>query len=228
MSRRALGIALALACALAAALPASALAGATGGTSPGAALPAVGSTTTAAAGTATASAGGSTPSATPAASAGPAPGVGAGDVPRAYLRLYRSAAARHGLDWRLLAAIGKVESDHGRSRLPGVASGLNFARCCAGPMQMCTVVRCGRVWQTYGRDENGDGVASVHDPADAIPAAAALVAQLRRQVGPRADLVLASYNAGPAYATKHRRVPPYRETRDYVRRALGYAKALGA
>jgi len=27
--------------------------------------------------------------------------------------------------------------------------------CCAGPMQFCVVKSCGRVWQAYGRDENG-------------------------------------------------------------------------
>jgi hypothetical protein len=41
------------------------------------------------------------------------------DIPADYLRLYRQAV-RHcpGLSWSVLAAVGKVESDHGRSRLP--------------------------------------------------------------------------------------------------------------
>ena len=45
-----------------------------------------------------------------------------------------------GVPWSVLAAIGKVESDHGRVRLPGVRSGSNWAgalwadadRLCAG------------------------------------------------------------------------------------------------
>jgi hypothetical protein len=155
------------------------------------------------------------------------PGAGASDVPAAYLRLYRAAARAEGVDWRIVAAIGKNESDHGRSRAPGVASGLNYARCCAGPMQFCTVRSCGNTWRAYATDGNADGRRSVYEPADAIPAAAALVADLRALVGSRADLILASYNAGPAYARKHHRVPPYPETRAYVRKGVAYIATLG-
>src|SRR3954464_7829660 len=57
------------------------------------------------------------------------------DIPRGYLDLYRSAAqVCPGLDWSVLAAIGKVESNHGRSNLPGVHSGENYAKA-GGPMQ---------------------------------------------------------------------------------------------
>jgi len=57
------------------------------------------------------------------------------DIPTDYLNLYMQAAATcPGLSWTTLAAIGKIESDHGRSRLPGVVSGTNAAGA-AGPMQ---------------------------------------------------------------------------------------------
>jgi hypothetical protein len=50
------------------------------------------------------------------------------DIPRGYLRQYRRAVQRcPGLSWSVLAAIGKVESNHGRARLPGVRSGWNAA-----------------------------------------------------------------------------------------------------
>jgi membrane-bound lytic murein transglycosylase B len=193
--------------------PASAAGGASGGTSAGPAIT-----------------GGSSPTA-PTGETKPVqqvkPGQGASDVPARYLRLYRAPARAEGVDWRVLAAIGKNESDHGRSRASGVATGLNHARCCAGPMQFCTVRSCGNTWRAYATDGNADGRRSVYDPADAIPAAAALVADLQALVGTRADLVLASYNAGPAYARKHRRVPPYPETQSYVRRALAYIAGLG-
>ena len=183
--------------------------------------------------TAGAATGGSTPTGrAPTTVVVPAPqvklpvGPGRADIPAAYLRLYRAAGKAYAVDWRILAAIGKNESDHGRSRARGVLSGLNFARCCAGPMQFCTVKSCGNTWRAFGVDGNGDGRTSVYDPADAIPGAAKLVASLTRLVGARVDLVLASYNAGPAFAMKHRRVPPYAETRRYVAKGLAYVRGL--
>lgn len=50
------------------------------------------------------------------------------DIPVHNLVLYQQAAATcPGLDWTVLAGIGKIETNHGRSTLPGVHSGSNFA-----------------------------------------------------------------------------------------------------
>jgi soluble lytic murein transglycosylase-like protein len=156
-----------------------------------------------------------------------APGPGSRDIPRAYLRLYRAAARRYGLDWRVLAAIGKIESDHGRSTAAGVSSGLNFADCCSGPMQICTVASCGDVWDHYAVDADADGEASVYDPPDAIYAAAAIVHELQAIFGRNhPGLLLAAYNAGPAAVQRYRGVPEYPETRAYVTQGLRYMKLL--
>lgn len=57
------------------------------------------------------------------------------DIPSGYLALYVDAATTcPGLDWSVLAAVGKAESDHGRSTLPGVTDGANYAGA-RGPMQ---------------------------------------------------------------------------------------------
>ena len=57
------------------------------------------------------------------------------DIPPEYCLLYVAAAPDcPGLDWTVLAAIGKVETDHGRSTLPGVSEGENYAGA-GGPMQ---------------------------------------------------------------------------------------------
>jgi hypothetical protein len=92
-----------------------------------------------------------------------------GDLPPRYLALYVTAAeACPALTWQVLAAIGKVESDHGRSSAPGVLSGVNRFGCCAGPMQFNLRNGPPSTWDTWG-----DGVlAHVYDPAHAIPAAA--------------------------------------------------------
>jgi hypothetical protein len=88
------------------------------------------------------------------------------DIPAGYLRLYRQAGTRYRIPWSLLAAIGKIESDHGRAPLPGVRSGSNWAGAC-GPMQLGCVAdsKAGNAWARYGHGRP-------HDPAAAIPAAA--------------------------------------------------------
>jgi hypothetical protein len=123
------------------------------------------------------------------------------DIPGGYLRLYRRAAGRcPGLSWSVLAAIGKVESDHGRSRLPGVRSAWNQAGA-AGPMQFgIGRGRAGNAWARFGRDFDRDGHTSVHDPGDAIPAAADYLCA--HGAPRRLDRALYAYNHSEAYVAK--------------------------
>ncbi len=95
------------------------------------------------------------------------------DIPPSILPLYLQAGQQEGIDWAILAGIGKVETDHGRSTVPGVHSGVNSYGCCAGTMQFSVTGPGGGTWGAYGVDGNHDGQVSVYDPADAIPAAAA-------------------------------------------------------
>jgi hypothetical protein len=91
------------------------------------------------------------------------------DIPRRYLEFYTEAASTcRGLTWQVLAAIGKIESDHGRSSAPGVRSGVNRFGCCAGPMQFNIRNGSPSTWDTWGTGV----VAQVYDPAHAVPAAA--------------------------------------------------------
>jgi len=104
-------------------------------------------------------------------------------IPASYLALFRSIGAQFGVPWIVLAGIGKIESDDGQSTLPGVHSGAN-AFGAAGPMQIGIRGAAGNEWggppvhpaseQVNGvaTDANGDGVASVYEPADAIAGAA--------------------------------------------------------
>jgi membrane-bound lytic murein transglycosylase B len=140
----------------------------------------------------------------PPAQAAPAPRPTAGqpapsqaavaDIPASYLRLYRTAGARYRIPWPVLAAIGKVESDHGRSPLPGVGSGSNWAGAC-GPMQIGCVPgsKAGNAWARYGRGRP-------HDPANAIPAAARYLVDH----GARHNLhqALYAYNHSRAYIAR--------------------------
>ena len=74
------------------------------------------------------------------------------------------------------------------------------------------------------------GVRSVHDPAQNIAGGTRFLKQLLGRFNGRVELVLASYNAGEGAVVKYgHRVPPYRETRDYVRRISGrYGRAAHA
>ena len=139
---------------------------------------------------------------------------------------YRAAGRATGVRWQILAAIGKLESDHGRGSEAGIRSGLNFAGCCAGPMQLCKVASCGKTWQHYALDANHDGRRSVYEPADAIYAAAAVVRDLRSIVGAHTKLLLAAYNAGPGNVLRYGGVPPFAETRHYVVAGVAYIKSL--
>ncbi len=131
------------------------------------------------------------------------------DIPPDYLALYQAAPATwcEGLPWPVLAAVGRIETDHGRTPLPGVTDGANFAGA-AGPMQIGIRGAAGNTWGgdpirtvppeiRYGVDGNGDGTASVYDPADAIPTAAVYLCDH----GAPDDLeaALFAYNRSTAY-----------------------------
>ncbi|MGA9995748.1 MAG: lytic transglycosylase domain-containing protein, partial [Pyrinomonadaceae bacterium] len=63
------------------------------------------------------------------------------------------------------------------------------------------------------------GVRKPFDPAQNIMGGTVYLKQLLQNFGGRVDLVLASYNAGEGAVMKYgNQVPPYRETRDYVKR----------
>jgi hypothetical protein len=129
------------------------------------------------------------------------------DIPPSYLAAYqRAAESCPGLEWTVLAAVGKVESDHGRSRLPGVRSGANSAGA-AGPMQIGIGGKAGDTWAAYG-----DGVrAHVYQIG---PAARAAARKLCRD-GARSDVsrALFAYNHSRSYVARVRSI-----ARSYHRR----------
>jgi cell wall-associated NlpC family hydrolase len=104
-------------------------------------------------------------------------------IPASYLTWFQHVGSQYSVPWPILAGIGKVESDDGQSTAPGVHSGDNGFGA-AGPMQIGISGAAGNTWggapahpagehvNGVATDENGDGIASVYEPPDAIAGAA--------------------------------------------------------
>ncbi|HEX2314016.1 MAG TPA: lytic transglycosylase domain-containing protein, partial [Thermomonospora sp.] len=122
--------------------------------------------------------------------------------PTGYLDLYRRAATTcPGLSWTVLAAIGQVESDHGRNAGRSSAGAL-------GPMQFLP-----STWKSFGVDGDGDGKADIMNPYDAIPAAAKY---------------LCAHGGGRGGQSLYQAVYAYNHAHWYVRKVLDLAKAYAA
>ncbi|HEU5031476.1 MAG TPA: lytic transglycosylase domain-containing protein [Spirillospora sp.] len=127
---------------------------------------------------------------------------GTGGKATSYLDLYKQAATTcPGLSWTVLAAIGQVESDHGRNAGRSSAGAL-------GPMQFMPAT-----WKSYGVDGDGDGKADIMNPYDAIPGAAKY---------------LCANGAGRGGQQLYRAIWHYNHADWYVQKVLNLAKAYAA
>ncbi|HEY2989236.1 MAG TPA: lytic transglycosylase domain-containing protein, partial [Candidatus Binatia bacterium] len=116
--------------------------------------------------------------------------------------LISSSSQRYGVDSALVRAVVKVESDFNEAaRSHKGAQGL---------MQlMPDTARLHNVANAYDPEENIDG------------GVRHLRLLLDRYQG-NLQLTLAAYNAGIQAVDKYRGIPPYSETKEYVRRVLSY------
>ena len=145
----------------------------------------------------------------PAQAAGPSAGTaGPGGTPSAlartsipadYLAWYIGAAQTcEGLPWAILAGIGKVESDHGQSDLPGVHTGANAAGA-EGPMQFLPAT-----FGEFAVDADPAQPVSPYDPADAIYTAARMLCADGAHGGSSAgiDRAIFAYNHADWYVAE--------------------------
>lgn len=132
------------------------------------------------------------------------------EIPEPMLSAYLDAAATWQIDWALLAAIGKLECDHGRYIAPGCSpAGTVNGAGARGPMQFL-----GSTWRSssgqhdldvagpptadgngYATDGDGDGIADPWSAYDAVHGAARFLLDLGGRDDPR--LAAKGYNAGP-------------------------------
>lgn len=110
----------------------------------------------------------------------------------------RSAARLYGVDTSLIRAIIHAESAYQPDALsPRGAQGL---------MQLMPAT------------QQELEVSDPFDPRGNILGGAAYLAQMLATFDGDVELAAAAYNAGPGAVRNHRGIPPYRETRDYVKR----------
>ena len=118
------------------------------------------------------------------------------DVP--YANFISESARAHGVAPELVASVIAVESNFN----PNAVSW----RSARGLMQLMP--------ETAARF----GVTRVFDPQQNIEAGTRYLKELLLRYKGDLALTLAAYNAGPDRVGQYRSIPPYRETRDYVRR----------
>ena len=123
---------------------------------------------------------------------------------RAFLPLYREAARRYFVNWRLIASIHRQETAF--STAPSTYRGLNDYGCCAGPMQFNVTNGPPSTWESY-RNAFRDGRRpkryphrtrkhpSIYDDFDAIMAAGSLL----RDSGAGPSLDEGAWTAAYAY-----------------------------
>ena len=117
-----------------------------------------------------------------------------------------AAAQRHGLDALLVAAVVEAESGF----RPAVVS----ERGAVGLMQILPETAAG----LGGRDLFAP--LDPFDPTTNLDLGARYLASLLTRFDGRVDFALAAYHSGPARVERHRGVPPWDETEEYVERVL--------
>ncbi|MDA8186222.1 MAG: NlpC/P60 family protein [Acidimicrobiales bacterium] len=122
-------------------------------------------------------------------------------VPYGLVPLFVQSATRAGIPPVMLAAVAKAES------------GFN-------PMAVSSAGAQG-IMQLMPQTAAAHGVSDPFDPAQAVPAAASILAGNLAQFG-SVPLALAAYNAGAGAVASYGGIPPYPQTQAYVQRVMGY------
>jgi soluble lytic murein transglycosylase-like protein len=129
-------------------------------------------------------------------------------APREIASVIAEASRKHGVDPRLVTAVAYRESGF----RPDVVSTAGAS----GIMQLMP-----KTAEFLGVDE-------IFDIRQNIFGGVQYLRMLIDTFSGDLDLALAAYNAGPGAVERHRGVPPYRETVEYIRRVRGdYERALG-
>ena len=123
-------------------------------------------------------------------------------ISNSYEELIRSIAGRHNLDTDLVRAVIRAESDFNST-----------ARSSKGAMGLMQLM------PDTARLHN---VIDAFDPSDNVEGGVRHLKMLLERYQGSLELSLAAYNAGSGAVEKHGGIPPFAETREYVRRVLRF------
>ena len=119
----------------------------------------------------------------------------------AYEDLIQEAAQTHELDPALIRAVMRTESEFNPAAVSPVGA--------MGLMQLMPALA------------EEMGVVDPLDPRDNVMGGAKYLRQLLTANRGNVPLTLASYNAGPGNVKRYKGIPPFKETRNYVRKITG-------
>ncbi len=127
--------------------------------------------------------------------------------PRRFERIVRSASDRYGVDPNLVSAVIKVESNFNPRAISRKGA--------RGLMQLMPET---------ARDLD---VGDIYDPTENINGGVRHLKLLLDRFGGNQRMALAAYNAGAKAVERYRGIPPFSETRKYVRLVLRYYQLYG-
>ena len=118
---------------------------------------------------------------------------------REYAETIRNAAAKYGVDSRLVSAVAEAESGFDQSSVSGAGA--------IGIMQLMPETASNLGVNPYDAQQNIEGGAKY-------------LSQMLKTFGGDVRKAVAAYNAGPQAVIDHNGVPPYSETQNYVNTVL--------
>lgn len=128
--------------------------------------------------------------------------------PSAYDQLIRKTAAAHRMDAALVKAVVHAESGFNPHAVSHKGA--------RGLMQLMPATA-----KRYG-------VSDLHDPGENVRAGVLYLRDLLKKFNQNQRLALAAYNAGENAVIRYKGIPPYVETRDYVRKVLKFRTQYGS
>jgi len=119
-----------------------------------------------------------------------------------YDYIITKASKRHGVSFSLLKALIKIESDF-NSRAVSTAGAMGLMQIMPANIKALKI-------------------ADPFDPLENILGGARYLKQLIDRFDGKLPLALAAYNAGPKIVERYQRIPPFKETEDYVEKVMKY------